>query len=210
MLLQATVFLSQGTISSFRVPTEKYPRFALWDAFLTRKIRNQILFIHKTSSVDNDDDDGEEHDDEKKDIRLCDRCFQEHQNWLSEPLSTSKFDRVKEWQVYAPLPVWLFLQKAFVSEDSLRRSQDPGSLAASKVARLLAIYDSSLNTLNKLHFGVTQEMNTAELVVSYHNATRVFNITQSAGITRSLNSVEITRDVRNELLISIWRLQISS
>ena len=41
--------------------------------------------------------------------------------------------------------------------------------------------------MNKLYF----EINTAELVVSYHNATSVFSVTQSAGITRSLNSAEL-------------------
>ena len=63
------------------------------------------------------------------------------------------------------------------------RSQDQASLAVSKITQLLTTYDASLNTLSKAYFGVTQEVNTAELVVSYHNVTSVFNVTQSVGIT---------------------------
>ena len=83
------------------------------------------------------------------------------------------------------------LQKPFVTEGSIRRLQNPGSVAANKLTRLLTLHDALLDALNKLNFGVTQEIDTAEVVVTYHSATSVFSVTQSAGITRSLNSAEL-------------------
>ena len=43
---------------------------------------------------------------------------------------------------------------------------------------------------NKNYFGLTQEMNTAELVVNYHNAMAVFGISQGSGVSMSLVSAE--------------------
>ena len=67
------------------------------------------------------------------------------------------FDRIKEWQLYVPFPVRLYLPKAFVSDASFKRSQEHASLAASKITRLLTTYEASLNTLSKAYFGVTQQ-----------------------------------------------------
>ena len=136
VFIQEIVFLTKGTISSFQTTTEKYPRFLIRDAYLTKKLTNDIVFIYKTC-----DDDVEDKSSDK--IEPCETCFHEHKKWLADPLSASKFDRVKEWQFYVPLPVRLLIQKAFVKEESIRRSQDPRSLAVSKIARLLTIYESS-------------------------------------------------------------------
>ena len=185
ILIQGVVFLSKGTVTSFQ-ETEQVPRFLLRDAFLTKKLSDSIVFIHNNQ----DEEDYFEEAEENNEAIPCEICFLEHKKWLLDPLTMPTFDRIKEWQLYVPFPVRLYLQKAFVSDASFKRSQDQASLAASKITRLLTTYEASLNTLSKAYFGVTQEVNTAELVVSYHNVTSVFNVTQSAGITRSLNSAE--------------------
>ena len=92
--------------------------------------------------------------------------------------------------MFVPLPIRLFLEKTFLNVKSLKQSEDLNELLEDKVARLTALYDIGLNTLNKNYFGISQEMNTAELIVNYHNATSVFSITKASGITMSLRSAE--------------------
>ena len=84
----------------------------------------------------------------------------------------------------------LLLEKAFLNANSLKNAQNATDLIRSKLPRLSSIYEASLNTFNKNYFGPTQEMSTAELVVNYHNATTVFGIAQSSGISMSLFSAE--------------------
>ena len=105
-------------------------------------------------------------------------------------LSFSSHDQLSEWLLFVPLPVRLLLEKAFLNANSLKNAQNATDLIRSKIPRLSSIYEASLNTFNKNYFGPTQEMNTAELVVNYHNATTVFGIAQSSGISMSLFSAE--------------------
>lgn len=84
----------------------------------------------------------------------------------------------------------MFLEKAFLNANSLKYSPNALDLIRSKVPRLSTIYEACLNTFNKNYFGPLQEMNTAELIVNYHNATTVFGITKKNGVSTSLISAE--------------------
>ena len=56
--------------------------------------------------------------------------------------------------------------------------------------RLYALYDPLLNTKNKNHYGVVQELNTSQIMVNYHNLSSTFTLTDKMGVTSGQSSAE--------------------
>ena len=139
--------------------------------------------MDRDDNANNDSRDEEDH-------HLSSICFRKFSDWLDCPLSVSSHDQLSEWLLFVPLPGRLLLEKAVLNANSLKNAQNATDLIRSKIPRLSSIYEANLNTFNKNYFGPTQEMNTAELVVNYHNATTVFGIAQSSWISMSLFSAE--------------------
>ena len=66
---------------------------------------------------------------------------------------------------------------------------------------MYALHDALLNLMNKNHFGIIQELNTAELMVNYHCLTDTFKMTHMMGITQGERHAEYQWNMRatNEL-----------
>ena len=175
--------MKQNALSQFCTDTE-IARFTLRDKYLQMKLNADVLYVDREDSTEIIDMQTE------KDGRLCPICYYSFSDWLDFPLSISSHDQLHEWLLFVPLPVRMFFEKAFLNARSLQLAQSSQELVRSKVPRLTSIYEACLNTFNKNYFGPTQQMNTAELIVNYHNATTVFNIAQSSGISMSLISAE--------------------
>ena len=181
--IKEVVFLKANALSQFCTDTE-IARFTMRDKFHQRKLNDEILH------VDKDDGDCSIDTNNEEERQLCSICYSKFSDWLDYPLSSSSHDQLSEWLLFIPLPVRLFLEKAFLNVNSLKYSTNATDLIRSKVPRLSLIYESCLNTFNKNFFGPSQEMNTADLIVNYHNATTVFGISQSSGASMSLISAE--------------------
>ena len=180
--IREIVYVKPSSLTQFCTDTEK-ARFTLRDKFLQKKLNDDILHVDRDVSVNNDT-----HDED--DRTFCSVCFRKYSDWLDFPLSISSHDQISEWLLFVPLPVRLLLEKAFLNANSLKNAQNSTELVRGKIPRLTSLYETSLNTFNKNYFGPTQEMNTAELVVNYQNATTVFGISQGSGISMSLVSAE--------------------
>ena len=143
------------------------------DMLYLKRLNDNILYIDKTEDeCNNDSQDEVKH-------QLCSVCYKSYSDWLEYPLSMSSYDQLCEWLLFIPLPIRVFLEKAFLNANSLKYSPNALDLIRSKVPRLSTIYEACLKTFNKNYFGPLQEMNTAELIVNYHNATTVFGITHA-------------------------------
>lgn len=181
--IKQIVYLKPSALSQFNTDAE-VARFTMRDMFYLKRLNDNILYIDKT-----EDDCNTDSQDEVK-HQLCSVCYKSYSDWLEYPLSISSYDQLCEWLLFIPLPIRMFLEKAFLNANSLKYSPNALDLIRSKVPRLSTIYEACLNTFNKNYFGPLQEMNTAELIVNYHKATTVFGITQRSGVSMSLISAE--------------------
>ena len=117
--------------------------------FYLKRLNDNILYIDKT-----EDDCNTDSQDEVK-HQLCSVCYKSYSDWLEYPLSISSYDQLCEWLLFIPLPIRMFLEKAFLNANSLKYSPNALDLIRSKVPRLSTIYEACLNTFNKNYFGPT-------------------------------------------------------
>ena len=182
VLVQEIVYLRQGSLDKL-CTNEGKARFSIRDKFLHKELEEHIISWDRVAE---DDADGPNTSTEG----LCPECYEPFSDWLDFPLSVAHQDLLRDWILFVPLPVRLLIEKLFLNAHSIKQAVNMQEFFSTKVARLTTLYDALLNTLNKNYFGLSQQMNTAELIVNYHNATSVFSITQAAGISMSLSAAE--------------------
>ena len=84
------------------------------------------------------------------------------------------------------------IMEAFINTQSLQQSCKKSNILVfvdGKLAKLYSSLDILLNTSNRRHSSVIQDLNTKELM-NLHSVQTVFSIANHSGATRSLKSVE--------------------
>lgn len=98
---------------------------------------------------------------------------------MDQPLDIETFDILKEWTLNIPLPVRIFFENVFLEISGMNETRK------SKIAALYCHFEAMLHKMNKNYSGITQDMNTDELLVNYHSVSTVFDVTSHLGITQS-------------------------
>lgn len=159
-------------------------RFKLRDIAMLGNLQEQTL--HSTTEESNQmliTEGGEQ----------CETCFLDNGTL---PLSCKDFQLTQEWFLDVPLEVQLVLLP-FINMISVNRAKDPSFLYNTKINRLYSIVDELLNVNNYHYHGVLQESNTNEMIMTYRNASSIFNLTSSAGATQSLTKAECSLKERS-------------
>ena len=169
------VYLEEGLLHKYRINAE-VTRFSLRDDYLAGKLQSDITKVCH-SELD-DDISATGHD-------KCVTCFPPE---LPKPLSMDNFQIFEEWLLDVPLPIQGIFQ-AFINKRSLEKSEGKTFLSK-KLKRLYLFFDGLLNTYNRNHMGILQIANTDELMMHHKSVTTVFDITGSAGVTRSFKHAE--------------------
>ncbi|CAC5363774.1 KIF21 [Mytilus coruscus] len=110
---------------------------------------------------------------------LCQACFHIFETYMDQPLDIETFDILKEWTFNIPLPVRIFFENVFSEINGMNETRK------SKIAALYCHFEAMLHKMNKHYSGITQDMNTDELLVNYHSVSTVFDVTSHLGITQS-------------------------
>lgn len=97
---------------------------------------------------------------------------------MDQPLDIETFDILKEWTLNIPLPVRIFFENVFLEISGMNETRK------SKIA-LFCHFEAMLHKMNKNYSGITQDMNTDELLVNYQSVSTVFDVTSHLGITQS-------------------------
>ena len=107
-----------------------------------------------------------------------------------ETLYFGSFDLALEYFLEVPLGYQIHAS-TFLNDISINRSRckDPFDYLRKFVLREYTEFDSQLNSLNKNHSGVLQDLCGLECLVSDRTVKRVFSITQPFGVTPSVDSV---------------------
>ncbi len=172
------LFFQSGTFSDFREDGGSIARLRLQDAIRSHKLV-ESLQITWSPTFDSGATEVEESE--------CHSCFSS--DGYIKPLNWCNFNVIEEWVEDMPLEIQILLEN-FISHKSILRTEELGRLLKGKIVRLYSMFDSLLNLLNKNHIGVIQELNTAELMINYHNISSTFKVTQAMGITAGQHFAE--------------------
>ena len=176
IVAQEIIFFKHGTLKFTKDNQPK--RFYMREKLIKRHLESDILKV-----IQFNDECEETTEELLLEGRYCINCFGEFSDSITQPLELQNFDAVKEWKMEVPSPLQIFLQKGFRSKRTV--PTETKLVYESKVASLYCQVDALLNTLNKKYSGLTQDVNTDELLVNYQNISSVFNITSSCGISLS-------------------------
>ncbi|CAC5410191.1 unnamed protein product [Mytilus coruscus] len=157
-----------------------------------QKINDKIVLILSTS---NENDDSLGSPESCLHGTFCTACFNEYEKHLNYPLNVYSFDITKEWTIFMPLPLRLFFEKIF----SKKRIQTHET-KVSKLSSLYCLTEALFNIKNKHYHGITQDVNTDELLIHYHNVSSVFEVTSHVGLTQSQKD----RNLKDSCLVESW------
>ena len=176
IVIQEIIFFKPG---SLRYSKEGKPRrLYMRDELSKRTFGNEIVNV-----IQMNNESEEINQDLVLEDQYCLNCFGEFTNTLNRPLDLNHFDVFAEWKLEVPLPLQIFLERSFINKKTLQN--ETRSAYEEKIASLYCQVDALLNTLNMRYSGLTQDVNTDELLVNYHHISTVFNITSSCGISMS-------------------------
>ena len=168
-------FLKEGSIET---KADGFPpRFCTRDLIQNRKINDKI--VHSILSKGNENDDSLGSQESCLHGTFCTACFNEYEKHLNYPLNVYSFDITKEWTIFMPLPLRLFFENIFVKKDTTHETK------VSKLSSLYCLTEALFNIKNKHYHGITQDVNTDELLIHYHNVSSVFEVTSHVGLTQS-------------------------
>ena len=109
--------------------------------------------------------------------KYCKTCFKHVSEFITNPLNTKTLDVTSEWVREIPLEIQQLLSMIFINKDSVRRVDQLLSFLRTKLVRLYFLFHVDLNSYNRKYSGITQQLNTEELIVNYHSLSTVFQIT---------------------------------
>ena len=176
IVIQEIIFFKSGSLKYTKDGKPK--RLYMREKLLKKQLGNEVT---KVIQLNNECE--ETNDDLVLEDKYCRNCFGEFSDTLNQPLDLQNFEVLNEWKLEVPLPLQMFLEKSFINKKTLQ--YEPQSVYEEKIASLYCQLDALLNTLNKKYSGLTQDVNTDELLVNYHHTSTVFSITASSGISMS-------------------------
>ena len=78
----------------------------------------------------------------------------------------------------------MILEK-FINKDTMQTTGHLNAFLKFKIIRLYNLYDTLLNTVNKLHTGIIQELSTSQLMMNYQSLEFTMRVTHLFGVTVS-------------------------
>ncbi|VDI60748.1 Hypothetical predicted protein [Mytilus galloprovincialis] len=150
------------------------PRFNTRDKVKLKQLNDQIYY---SALIDNEEDLDISENCIKEE--LCQACFHIFETYMDQPLDIETFDILKKWTLNIPLPVRIFFENVFLEISGMNETRK------SIIAALYCHFEATLHKMNKNYSGITQDMNTDELLVNYHSVSTVFDVTSHLGITQS-------------------------
>ncbi|CAC5397540.1 unnamed protein product [Mytilus coruscus] len=142
------------------------PRFNTSDKVKQKQLNDQIYY---SARIDNEEDLDISENCIKEE--LCQACFHIFETYMDQPLDIETFDILKEWTFNIPLPVCIFFENVFLEISGMNETRK------SKIAALYCHFEAMLHKMNKNYTGITQDINTDELLVNYHSVSTVFDVT---------------------------------
>ena len=128
----------------------------------------------------------QEHD--WSDAHECETCRGDIDSHLT-PLHWNSFCAAEEWAIDVPMNIQIMLE-TFINKETVKKTKDLNEFLKVKIVRLYALYDILLNTSNRKHCGVIQELSTSELMMNYQNLGFTFSLTHLMGITVGQTTAE--------------------
>ena len=176
IVVQEIVLFKPGTLKYSKDGKPK--RLYMREKMLKRQFGNEIVNVMQMNNEPE-----ETNEDLVLEEQYCLNCFGEFSDTLNRPLDLHNFNLITEWKQEVPLPLQVFLERSFINKKT--RKNETYSVYQEKIASLYCQVDALFNTLNKRYSGLTQDINTDELLVNYHHISTVFNITGACGISMS-------------------------
>ena len=105
------------------------------------------------------------------------------------PLHWNTFDVVVERSTDVPINIQMLLE-AFINTKTVQTTKNLPHFLKHKTVRLYAIYDALLNTNNKHHLGVIQELSTSQLMMNYQSIGFTLNLCHNLGMTSVQSTAE--------------------